>query len=136
MSDDTKEFYSLAKDLDLISENSLHSKKELPLYYAFKGGKGVSTSCGVMCFCFPVPALICYALTIDLIAWKRYISLGSMFLLTLYAVLVSVTYQGEWRVFVILWSCLLAVICIARHHANISRLIKGTENKLGGKKKQ
>lgn len=36
MSDDTKEFYSLAKDLDLISENSLHSKKELPLYYAFK----------------------------------------------------------------------------------------------------
>ncbi len=36
MSDDTKEFYSLAKDLDLISENSLHNKKELPLYYAFK----------------------------------------------------------------------------------------------------
>ena len=36
MSDDTKEFYSLAKDLDLISENSLRSKKELPLYYAFK----------------------------------------------------------------------------------------------------
>ena len=36
MSDDTKEFYSLAKDLDLINENSLHSKKELPLYYAFK----------------------------------------------------------------------------------------------------
>ena len=36
MSDDTKEFYNLAKDLDLISENSLHSKKELPLYYAFK----------------------------------------------------------------------------------------------------
>ena len=107
-----------------------------PLYYAFKGGKGVSTSCGVMCFCFPVPALICYALTIGLIAWKRYISLGSMFLLTLYAVLVSVTYQGEWRIFVILWSCLLAVICIARHHANIGRLIKGTENKLGGKKKQ
>ena len=36
MSEDTKEFYNLAKDLDLISENSLHSKKELPLYYAFK----------------------------------------------------------------------------------------------------
>ena len=36
MSDETKEFYELAKDLDLISENSLHSKKELPLYYAFK----------------------------------------------------------------------------------------------------
>ena len=36
MSEDTQEFYSLAKDLDLISENTLNSKKELPLYYAFK----------------------------------------------------------------------------------------------------
>ena len=36
MSEETKEFYSLAKDLDLISENSLRSKKDLPLYYAFK----------------------------------------------------------------------------------------------------
>ena len=36
MSEDTQEFYSLAKDLDLISENSLNNKKELPLYYAFK----------------------------------------------------------------------------------------------------
>ena len=35
-SEETKEFYNLAKDLDLINENSLHSKKELPLYYAFK----------------------------------------------------------------------------------------------------
>ena len=36
MSEDTQEFYNLAKDLDLISENTLNSKKELPLYYAFK----------------------------------------------------------------------------------------------------
>ncbi|MBO6261855.1 MAG: SNF2 helicase associated domain-containing protein [Bacilli bacterium] len=36
MSEDTQEFYSLAKDLDLINENSLNNKKELPLYYAFK----------------------------------------------------------------------------------------------------
>ena len=35
-SEETKEFYNLAKDLDLINENSLNSKKQLPLYYAFK----------------------------------------------------------------------------------------------------
>ena len=35
-SEDTKSFYNLAKDLDLIGENSLHSQKQLPLYYAFK----------------------------------------------------------------------------------------------------
>ena len=106
-----------------------------PVFFGFKGGKGVSTSCGVMCFCFPVPALICFAAAIALIVWKRYISLGSMVLLSLYAVLVSLTYRGEWQTFVILWSILLALICIGRHHANIRRLINGTENKLGSKKK-
>ena len=104
-----------------------------PLFFGFKGGKGVASSCGVM-LCFPLPALICYVLTVALIAWKRYISLGSMFLLTSYAVIVSITYTGESKGFVILWCVLLAGICIARHHANISRLIKGTENKLGKKK--
>jgi len=106
-----------------------------PVFFGFKGGKGVSTSCGVMCFCFPVQALICFAAAIALIVWKRYISLGSMVLLSLYAVLVSLTYRGEWQTFVILWSILLALICIGRHHANIRRLINGTENKLGSKKK-
>ena len=36
LSDDTKKFYDFAKDFDLIDENSLNKKKEVPLYYAFK----------------------------------------------------------------------------------------------------
>jgi superfamily II DNA or RNA helicase len=36
LSDDTKKFYDFAKDFDLINENSLDKKKEVPLYYAFK----------------------------------------------------------------------------------------------------
>lgn len=106
-----------------------------PVFYGFRGGKGVATSCGVMCFCFPVPALICFALTIALIAWKRYISLGSMFMVTLYAFLVPlIDYSGLWKPFVICWCIMLAVICIGRHHANIVRLLNGTENKLGKKR--
>ena len=106
-----------------------------PVFFGFRGGKGVSTSCGVMCFCFPVSAVICFALTIALIAWKRYISLGSMFMVTLYAFLVPmIEYTGRWRLFVICWCVVLAAICIGRHHANIGRLLSGTENKLGMKK--
>lgn len=106
-----------------------------PVFHQFRGGKGVAASCGVLLYCFPVPALICFALTIALIAATRYISLGSMFLLTSYAVLVSVWfYQGDFRLFVVCWAVLLALICIGRHHANIVRLIRGTENKLGSKK--
>ena len=106
-----------------------------PVFFDFKGGKGVSTSLGVMLFCFPIPALVCGAAAVALIVWKKYISLGSMALLSLFAVLVSLTYRGEWKLFVILWSVLLALICIGRHHANIGRLIKGTENKLVFRKK-
>ena len=106
-----------------------------PVFFGFKGGKGVATSCGVMCYCFPLSAVICFILTIALIAWKRYISLGSMFMVTLYAILVPVfEYTGRWKLFVICWGVLLALICIGRHHANIGRLLSGTENKLGRKK--
>ena len=106
-----------------------------PVFFQLKGGKGVASSCGVMVFCFPVPALICFALTVALIAWTRYISLGSMFLLVLYAVIVSLTYKGDCWWFVFLWCTILAVICVARHHGNITRLLNGTENKLGKKPK-
>ena len=114
-----------------------------PVYYHFRGGKGVAASCGVLLYCFPVPAVICFVLTIALIAATRYISLGSMFLLTSYSVLVSAWYYPTYHslfsneyclLFVICWTVLLAIICIARHHANIVRLIHGTENKLGRKK--
>ena len=75
-----------------------------PVFFHFRGGKGVATTGGVMLYCFPVPALICIALTILVIALFRYISVGSM--------------------------------CVARHHANIGRLIHGTENRLGKKYNQ
>ena len=43
-----------------------------PVFFQFKGGKGVASSCGVMLFCFPLPALICFVLTIGLIAVSQY----------------------------------------------------------------
>ncbi len=101
-----------------------------PVFYGFKGGKGVAVSTAVALVCFPVPALISYAVTIAVIALLRYISLGSMIFVTLYGILVIVTKaQGDWRV--IVWAILMAVICIARHHANIGRLIRGEERRIG-----
>ncbi len=105
-----------------------------PVFFKFRGGKGVASSCGVMLVCFPIPALISYAVAL-LVIWRtKFISLGSMCLLTIYAVLVSCFWSGgDWRI--ILWAAALAVLCIVRHHANISRLIQGTENKLGNRVK-
>ena len=104
-----------------------------PVFFHFRGGKGVATTGGVMLYCFPVPALICIALTVAVIALFRYISVGSMLLVTVFFIL-SFFFSGP-NTCVIVWAFLLMVMCIARHHANISRLIHGTENKLGNKVK-
>ena len=104
-----------------------------PVFFHFRGGKGVATTGGVMLYCFPIPALICIALTVAVIALFRYISVGSMLLVTVFFIL-SFFFSGP-NTCIIIWAFLLMVMCIARHHANISRLIHGTENKLGKKVK-
>ena len=58
-----------------------------PLFFRFQGGKGVATTGGVMLYCFPVPALICIALTILVIILFRYISVGSMLLVIVFMIL-------------------------------------------------
>lgn len=104
-----------------------------PIFFQFKGGKGVSSTCAVMLVCFWWQALIGYAVAIITIAVTRFISLGSILMVSCYAVLVSLTCGGDWLV--IVWALLMALICIARHHANIGRLLKGTEARIGQKVK-
>ena len=104
-----------------------------PVFFRFRGGKGVATTGAVMLYCFPVYALICIVVTIAVIALFRYISVGSMLLVISFFIL-SFFFSGP-NTCVIVWAFLLMVMCIARHHANISRLIHGTENKLGNKVK-
>ena len=104
-----------------------------PVFFQLKGGKGVASSCAVMLVCFPIPALICFVVAILTIAVTKYISLGSMTMLALYAILVIVTSWGNWAA--IIWAVVLAALCIWRHKANIGRLLSGTENKIGQKVK-
>ena len=102
-----------------------------PVFFRFKGGKGVATTGAVMLYCFPVPALVCIALTVAVIALFRYISVGSMLLVIVFFILSF--FFSEGNICIIIWAFILMVMCVARHHANIGRLIRGTENKLGNK---
>lgn len=104
-----------------------------PVFYNFKGGKGAACSCAVMLCTFPVPAVISYVVAILVIVITKYVSLGSIVLLTLFAAIVCVLNWGSWLT--ILWALFLAVLCIYRHKANIGRLIRGEENKFSIKKK-
>ncbi len=104
-----------------------------PCFFQFRGGKGVAVTLAAMLLTFPVPALICYIVAIVLIAATRYVSLGSITLSVLFAVIVIATNWGSWLVAA--WGVAMAGLLVWRHRANIGRLIRGEENKLGAKKK-
>ena len=103
-----------------------------PVFFGFKGGKGISCSCAVVLLNFPGPGAIAIAICIAAIAITRYISVGSMLLLISYAVILCVI-KPFWPH--VVWAIVLAVMAVARHHGNIRRLLNGTENKLSFKKK-
>ena len=105
-----------------------------PVYYRFRGGKGVACSVAVFIATFPWPAgIISVVLCLLCIYLTRMISLGSMTMVVAFALAVSI--QTGLDPLTVGWACLLAGICIFKHRSNIQRILKGTENKLGSKKK-
>jgi len=104
-----------------------------PVYLGFRGGKGVSTSCGVFLYLFPQGFLIAAAVWGLVVALLRYVSLASILAaLTLAgaALLLPDAPLGASK-YLTGVSVLAAALVIARHASNISRLIRGTENKVG-----
>ncbi len=101
-----------------------------PLFHRFKGGRGIATSIGVLIGLAWQVLLIAVAVGIIIIAVTRYVSLGSIIGVLLVPILM-VTF--DLPTLHILFGTVLAVFAIWRHRQNISRLLAGTENKLGGK---
>ena len=103
-----------------------------PLYYGFKGGKGVATSLAVLLALHYPTALVALVTFIVVAAISRYVSLSSI-LAAVAAIISSFIFfkVNEFSVF----CAIIGTLCIVRHHTNIKRLINGTENKLGQKKK-
>jgi acyl phosphate:glycerol-3-phosphate acyltransferase len=102
-----------------------------PVFFGFKGGKGVACSSAVIFFVDPLWGGISIAVCVAIIAATRFISLGSMTMLLCYMVLMMVAHPGEW--FVYGFTALLFGLVVIRHRANITRLLNGTENKIGQK---
>lgn len=103
-----------------------------PIYFGFKGGKGIATSAAVMLVLdFPL-GIIVVAVAVAVMAISKYVSLGSVTGAVIYPAAVIISGgTAEYIAFAVLTG-LLAVI---RHRTNIVRLINGTENKLSKNKK-
>ncbi|MDO7905089.1 glycerol-3-phosphate 1-O-acyltransferase PlsY [Paenibacillus sp. JX-17] len=102
-----------------------------PIYFRFRGGKGIATAIGVLAtLCF-LPALYAGIIAIISIFITRYVSLGSLIfvILTPAILLMLPTYP-----LTLFWAALIiCVFAIWRHRTNIKKLIHGKENKLGNK---
>ena len=110
---------------------------DFPVFFGFKGGKGVATSLGVMLMTDWRIGLVIAVSAILIMVISRYVSLGSIIGGMLYpiAVIALMIGKGDINPIYFVSALALGVITILKHHANIKRLISGTENKLFSKKK-
>ncbi|RKD72867.1 acyl-phosphate glycerol-3-phosphate acyltransferase [Sinobaca qinghaiensis] len=105
-----------------------------PVYFGFKGGKGVATTIGVISTLFFFPAVYAGIVAIIVIIITRYVSLGSLlFIIGTSLLLIITAGSGTHPVSYILLSIILSVLAVWTHRSNIERLVKGQENKLGAK---
>lgn len=108
-----------------------------PIFFEFRGGKGVATSLGIILLVNWQIGLICLVFALALMAVTRMVSLGSISAAVLFPILtLAMTdhfiVEGNYFIFGIL----LAAIVIFNHRTNIKRIIEGKENKLSFKKKE
>ncbi|MCR8842985.1 glycerol-3-phosphate 1-O-acyltransferase PlsY [Paenibacillus sp. SC116] len=102
-----------------------------PIFFRFRGGKGIATTIGVLAVLAFWAALSASVLAILTIVWKKYVSLGSLVFAFLTPVFIWL-YQYDSSIF--LGSVLLCLFAFFAHRNNIVKLMKGTENRLGANK--
>ena len=108
-----------------------------PIFFQFKGGKGVATSLGVLLLVNWKIGLICLVFALALIILTRMVSLGSVGAAILYPVLVMfihTNYTVPEGSGYLIFSIILAVIVVFSHRTNIKRLMNGTESRICFKK--
>jgi len=102
-----------------------------PVFFGFKGGKGVLTAFAVLLM-FDLPiALGLFLVFILIVLLTRYVSLGSITAAILFPVIAAVLGRDAQT---LVFSSIIAALVILKHHANIRRLLNGTESKFSLKK--
>lgn len=104
-----------------------------PIYFGFKGGKGIATSLGIVLLINWQIGLICLVFALILMAVTKMVSLGSCAVAILYPILTFfirdnyITSNGtSYFVFSLILSC----IVLFNHRSNIKRISEGTESRL------
>jgi glycerol-3-phosphate acyltransferase PlsY len=104
-----------------------------PIWLGFKGGKGVASALGVFLALVPLAALCALGVFIVVFAITRYVSLASILAAVMMPPLCLLWMPDRSPLFVggIIF---ISLLVIAKHHANIARLMQGKESRFGSKK--
>ncbi len=117
-----------------------------PIYYKFKGGKGVVTTAATVLMCDPFVFIILLLLFVGIVALSKYISLGSVMCVLIYPFILAqfgellspaiLLPDGELHKAspYVLFALLIAVLVLFKHRENVKRLMQGKENKFSFKK--
>ncbi len=110
-----------------------------PVFYGFKGGKGVATAAAAILVLNPLAFLCVIAVFVLCVVCTRYVSLGSVLAAAVFPLLTFYTCFGNKTIssgsgYAFLCAFAMAVIVIVKHHTNLSRLAHGTESKFAFKK--
>ena len=104
-----------------------------PIWLKFRGGKGVATGLGAFVLIAPKAVLLSAGLFLVLLLIFRYVSLGSILAVAAFPNLALLLHEyGNTAVALVLMA-LASVLIVIEHHANIRRLLVGTENRLGSR---
>ncbi|MCR5625531.1 MAG: glycerol-3-phosphate acyltransferase [Lachnospiraceae bacterium] len=104
-----------------------------PIYYGFKGGKGIAVTTALICATSHPWVIIGGVIVfVAVVAISRYVSLGSLTVVPIVLILNTIVYHRSDRLFIpmLIVSILIGALDYFRHRTNIVRLIHGEENKL------
>ena len=100
-----------------------------PIFANFRGGKGVATLLGMALAIQPMVALLCLVVFLITLLSTRFVSLSSMLAGVAFMVLILFIFNEKETIYR-LFAIIVAMMVVVTHQKNISRLIKGTENKV------
>lgn len=101
-----------------------------PIYYKFRGGKGIATTLGVLFGISWLLAIIWIAIWISVAILTRYSSLAAIVATILLPVTTFILTQP---IQIILVTTIIMLLIVWRHRSNIRNLIDGSESKIGAK---
>ena len=100
-----------------------------PVFYGFRGGKGVATAVGAFLALSPLAVLVSLALFIAIVAATRYVSLGSVVAFAVLPPIAGLLFHAPRAV--VTAAGMTALLILLKHLPNLKRLARGEEGKLG-----